>query len=57
MKNDYQKPELVPYGTVETLTAAIGNSASADQSDYPQQFPPDGGCFDVCDNNNPNTMC
>jgi hypothetical protein len=57
MKNRYQKPEVVLYGTVETLTTAIGSSDKTDQSDFPQQFPPDGGCFDVCENNNPNSIC
>jgi hypothetical protein len=57
MKKHYQAPELLPYGTIETLTAAVGPSSQQDQSDFPQQFPPDGGSFDVCDNNNPNSVC
>jgi hypothetical protein len=57
MKKQYQAPELLSYGTIEMITAAIGPSSQVDQSDYPAQFPPDGGSFDVCDNDNPNTIC
>ena len=57
MKKHYAAPELVEYGTVADLTAAIGSSSEADQSDYPQQFPPATGSFDVCNNDNVATTC
>ena len=57
MKKHYAMPELVEFGTVAELTAAIGASSDTDQSDYPEEFPPDGGSFDVCDNENPNSVC
>lgn len=57
MKKHYKSPELVEYGTVADLTAAIGSSSEADQSDYPQQFPPATGSFDICDNDDPDSVC
>ena len=57
MKKPYASPMLSVYGSVAQLTAALGGSAQQDQSDYPEQFPPDGGSFDVCNNNDPNTTC
>lgn len=49
-KKPYAAPAVQEFGTVADLTAAIGSSSSEDQSEYPQQFPPDGGSFDVCNN-------
>lgn len=56
-KKPYTSPDFVEFGTVAELTAAIGSSSREDQSDFPQQFPPDGGSFDVCNNNDPTTVC
>lgn len=53
----YEAPVLVEFGTVAELTAAIGASSDVDQSDYPQQFPPNTGSFDVCNNEDPNSRC
>jgi len=55
--NNYTTPELVPLGSIESLTAALGSSSAADQSDFPEEFPPDTGSFDICDNENPNSEC
>lgn len=57
MKKHYSIPELVEFGAVAELTAAIGSDSQDDQSDFPQQFPPDNGSFDVCNNNDPNSTC
>ena len=57
MKKHYDSPELVEFGTVASLTAAIGSASRDDQSDYPQQFPPATGSFDICNNDDPNTTC
>ena len=56
-KKTYEAPAMQEFGTVASLTAAIGSSSDTDQSDFPQQFPPDGGSFDVCDNNDERTVC
>jgi len=56
-KKAYTSPEFVEFGTVAKLTAAIGASSREDQSDFPQQFPPDTGSFDVCNNNDPASVC
>ena len=49
-KKSYAAPAVQEFGTVADLPAAIGSSSSEDQSEYPQMFPPDGGSFDVCNN-------
>ena len=56
-QKDYEAPTLVDFGTVAELTAAIGSSSDEDQSDYPQEFPPNGGSYDVCNNENPTSVC
>ena len=56
-QKEYEAPELVEFGTVAELTAAIGASSDEDQSDYPQEFPPNGGSYDVCNNENPTSVC
>lgn len=56
-KKSYTSPKCIEFGTVVELTAAIGASSREDQSDFPQQFPPDTGSFDVCNNNDPTTVC
>ena len=53
----YAKPKLDKIGTVASLTAALGSGSQADQSEWPLMFPPNGGSFDVCQNNNPDTTC
>lgn len=57
MKTPYESPELTTYGSVADITSAVGGGDDSDQSDYPQQFPPGTGSFDVCDNENPNSVC
>jgi len=57
MKKEYVAPEFVEFGTVASLTAAIGSSSQEDQSEFPEQFPPDGGSFDVCDNDDTSGVC
>ncbi len=56
-KKTYEAPAVQEFGTVAGLTAAIGSSSDTDQSDFPQQFPPDGGSFDVCDNDDTTGVC
>jgi len=56
-KKAYAAPAIHEFGTVADLTAAIGSSSKEDQSDFPQQFPPDGGSFDVCNNDEVLTIC
>lgn len=56
MKKHYTSPELAEFGTVVALTAAIGSSSNDDQSDFPQEFPPGTGSYDVC-NNETETVC
>lgn len=57
MKKHYAMPELVEFGTVAELTAAIGSSSQEDQSEFPEEFPPDGGSFDVCSNDENAEVC
>ena len=57
MKKEYVSPEFIEFGTVASLTAAIGSSSQEDQSEFPEQFPPDGGSFDVCDNDDSSGVC
>jgi hypothetical protein len=57
MKKQYSSPEIVEFGTVASLTAAIGSSSRDDQSDFPNEFPPDTGSGDVCFNDNPDSVC
>jgi len=57
MKKHYASPELIEFGTVVELTAALGGGSQADQSDYPKQFPPATGSFDICNNDDPNSTC
>jgi hypothetical protein len=57
MKSKYHEPTLTDYGPVENLTGALGPSGQQDQSDFPEQFPPDGGSGDVCDNQDPDSVC
>ena len=57
MSKFYSAPELTKFGTVASMTAAIGGDAMDDQSDYPQQFTEDGGSYDVCNNDDPNSTC
>ena len=56
-KKDYVAPAVEEFGTVADLTAAIGSSSREDQSEFPEQFPPDQGSFDVCDNTNRGGVC
>ena len=56
-KKSYISPKCVEFGTIADLTAAIGSSSREDQSEFPEQFPPDGGSFDVCHNSNPSDVC
>jgi hypothetical protein len=56
-KKTYTSPKCVEFGTVVDLTAAIGASSREDQSDFPEQFPPDGGSYDVCHNTDPSSVC
>ena len=55
-KKTYEATAMQEFGTVAGLTAAIGSSSDEDQSEFPQQFPPDGGSFDVC-NNDSSEVC
>ena len=57
MQKPYAKPELVDFGTIAELTAAIGASSDEDQSDYPVAFPPNGGSYDVCHNDDKTSVC
>lgn len=57
MKFTYSPPVVTNIGSVGALTAAIGSSSNDDQSDFPQQFPPGTGSFDVCNNNTQDTVC
>ena len=57
MKKKYVTPSIEDLGSIATMTAAIGASAREDQSEFPEQFPPDGGSFDVCENNDPTEIC
>lgn len=56
MKKLYVSPELVEFGTVAELTAALGPSSRPDQSEFPS-IPADHGSFDVCDNNDETGVC
>lgn len=56
-KELYIKPRLNKIGTVAALTAALGSGSQADQSEWPQMFPPNGGSFDVCINDDPDEVC
>jgi hypothetical protein len=56
-KLDYTSPEVTVYGSIQSLTSAIGSASRTDQSEFPEQFPPDGGSFDVCDNNDDTGVC
>lgn len=57
MKKHYEGPEVIQLGSVVELTAALGGGGSNDQSDYPQQFPPGQGSYDICNNSDPNSVC
>lgn len=57
MKKRYNTPSVSDFGSITELTAAIGSSSQEDQSEFPEQFPPDGGSFDVCDNDNEAGVC
>ena len=57
MKKSYEAPTLLDFGTVADLTAAVGSSTQEDQSEFPEQFPPDGGSFDICDNDDTAGVC
>jgi hypothetical protein len=50
MKSKYQEPTLTDYGPVHSLTGALGSADREDQSEFPNEFPPDGGSKDVCGN-------
>ena len=58
MKKPYDAPELVEYGTVAELTAALGSDSTPDYSDYPS-IPASTGSFDICTNqdHDPQTPC
>jgi len=56
-KKGYIVPGVIDFGTVADLTAAIGSSSQEDQSEFPEQFPPDGGSYDVCDNDSNTGIC
>lgn len=56
MKKSYQAPELVEFGTVGELTAALGSSSRPDQSEFPE-IPASTGSFDVCDNDTTTGIC
>lgn len=56
-KKKYRGPKIEDFGTVADLTAAIGASNLADQSEFPQQFPPGTGSYDVCNNDTPGEVC
>ena len=56
-KELYVKPKLGKIGTVASLTAALGSGSQADQSEWPQLFPPNGGSFDLCHNDDPDETC
>lgn len=53
----YAAPELTELGTIAEVTSAIGAASHEDQSEFPEQFPPDHGSHDVCHNDDPNDMC
>ena len=57
MKKEYTTPKLTRFGTVEALTTSIGQSGRTDQSEYPQEFPPSTGSYDVCYNADENEIC
>jgi hypothetical protein len=57
MKKLYEAPTLLDFGTVADLTAAVGSSSQEDQSEFPEQFPPDTGSFDICDNDDSTGVC
>jgi hypothetical protein len=57
MSSKYEEPELTAYGPVHSLTGALGTDSQSDQSDKPNQFPPDGGSSDVCNNDDPDSVC
>lgn len=56
-KKMYDAPTVAELGTVAELTAAIGSSSRTDQSEFPQQFPPDHGSYDICVNDDPRERC
>lgn len=56
-KKAYRSPEVVLLGTLSALTSAIGSSSRSDQSEFPEQFPPGTGSFDICINDDPNETC
>lgn len=56
-KKQYGAPEVISLGSVVELTAALGGGGQQDQSDYPAEFPPSTGSFDVCNNNAETTVC
>ena len=47
LMNKYVKPELVPYGSVSSLTAASGVTSEADANDFPESLP-GFGSIDGC---------
>lgn len=57
MKKPYRNPKLTNLGTLVELTAALGGGGAEDQSEYPQQFPPDTGSYDICRNNDSGQIC
>lgn len=57
MKRFYERPKVKAFGPLQALTGALGTSSNEDQSDFPEQFPPDGGSIDVCDNQDPDGVC
>jgi hypothetical protein len=56
-KKTYEAPAMQEFGTVAGLTAAIGSSSNTDQSEFPEQFPADGGSFDICVNDGDDEIC
>jgi len=56
-KQQYVNSRLDKIAAVASLTAAMGSGSHADQSEYPQSFPPTSGSIDLCHNANPDETC
>ena len=56
MKKPYETPELVSYGEISVITAALGSPVRVDQSEF-SELPAGEGSFDVCDNDDTGAVC
>lgn len=51
----YTSPELTSYGSISSLTAAIGTSPAQDTDERTNTF--GTGSFDICDPDQPDSNC